>query len=76
MTVLTKTLLISGLWAGGSDGGPRLVARNKTTGEEVGSVDLPGVAMGTPMTFQLDGRQYIAVTVQGRPPELIVFRLP
>ena len=38
--VLTKTLLISALSAGGTDGGPRLVARDKATGQIVGSVDL------------------------------------
>ena len=74
--VLTKTLLINALTAGGSDGGPRLVAYDKATGEIVGSVDLPGGALGTPMTYMLDGRQYIALTVGGRVPELIAFTLP
>ena len=74
--VLTKTLLISALSAGGSDGGPRLVARSKQTGEELGSVDLPTGALGTPMTYMVDGRQYIALAIGGRPPELIAFALP
>ena len=74
--VLTKTLLISALSAGGRDGGPRLVARSKQTGEELGSVDLPTGALGTPMTYMVDGRQYIALTIGGRPPELIAFVLP
>ena len=74
--VLTKTLLINALTAGGSDGGPRLVAYDKATGEIVGSVDLPGGALGTPMTYMLDGRQYIALTVGGRVPELVAFTLP
>ena len=74
--VLTRTLLINALTAGGSNGGPRLVAYDKATGEIVGSVDLPGGALGTPMTYMLDGRQYIALTVGGRVPELIVFTLP
>ena len=74
--VLTGTLVVSALSAGGSDGGPRLTARSKETGEELGSVDLPTGALGTPMTYQVDGRQYIALTVGGRPPELIAFRLP
>ena len=34
--LLTKTLLIHALSAGGSDGGPRLVAYDKATGEETG----------------------------------------
>ncbi|MCY4506798.1 MAG: pyrroloquinoline quinone-dependent dehydrogenase [Acidobacteria bacterium] len=74
--VLTKTLVVSALSAGGSDGGPRLVARSKETGEELGSVDLPTGALGTPMTYMVDGRQYIALTIGGRPPQLIAFRLP
>jgi len=74
--VLTRTLLINALTAGGSDGGPRLVAYDKATGEVVGSVDLPGGALGTPMTYMLDGRQYIAVTVGGRVPQLVAFALP
>ena len=74
--LLTKTLLISALTAGGEDGGPRLVARNKATGEEVASVDLPAGAIGTPMTYLDQGKQYIALTVGGEVPELIAFALP
>ena len=74
-TLLTKTLLISALTAGGTGSGPRLVAYDKVTGEMVGSVDLPGGALGTPMTYMLDGRQYIALTVGGPVPELVAFRL-
>ena len=53
-----------------------LVARDKRTGEVVGSVELPGSPIGTPMTYELDGRQYVAITVSGRPPELVAFALP
>ena len=78
--LLTKTLLIYALTAGGSTGGPRLVAYDKATGKELGSVDLPGAAIGTPMTYLLDGKQYIAITVQGRTstdiPELITLSTP
>ena len=74
--VLTKTLLISALSAGGTDGGPRLVARDKATGQIVGSVDLPSGAIGTPMTYMLGGAQYIALTVGGDVPELVALALP
>jgi quinoprotein glucose dehydrogenase len=74
--VLTKTLLISALSAGSSNGGPRLVARSKETGEELGSLDLPAGAVGTPMTYMVDGTQYIALAIGGRPPEMIAFSLP
>jgi quinoprotein glucose dehydrogenase len=74
--VLTKTLLISALTAGGTDGGPRLVARDKTTGVIVGSVDLPAGAIGTPMTYMHEGTQYVALTIGGVVPELIALALP
>jgi quinoprotein glucose dehydrogenase len=76
--LLTKTLLISALSTGGTnDDGPRLVARDKATGREVASVDLPRGAIGTPMTYMIDGKQYIALTVGGDPvPELVAYTLP
>ena len=74
--LLTKTLLISALSAWGSDGGPRLVARDKVNGEIVGSLDLPAGAIGTPMTYLHDGTQYIALTIGGEVPELVALRLP
>ncbi len=74
--LLTKTLLVSALSAGGSDGGPRLVARDKASGEIVGSIDLPGGAIGTPMTYMHEGAQYIALTIGGEVPGLIALALP
>ena len=74
--LLTKTLLVHALTAGGSDGGPHLVAYDKGTGDVVASVDLPSGAIGTPMTYMLDGRQYIALTVGGEVSRLIAFALP
>ena len=74
--LLTKTLLVSALSAGGSDGGPRLVARDKASGEIVGSIDLPGGAIGTPMTYMHEGAQYIALTIGGEVPGLIALTLP
>ena len=75
--LVTKPLLIYALTTGGTTGGPRLVAMDKATGQELASVDLPRGAIGTPMTYLLDGRQYIALTVGGSPvPELIALALP
>ena len=75
--MLTRTLLVHALTAGGTDDGPRLVAYDKTTGEPVSSIDLPGGAIGTPMTYMLDGTQYIALTVGGgAAPSLIALALP
>ena len=75
--LLTKTLLLHAVTTGGTGDGPRLVAYDKASGEELASVDLPGGAIGTPMTYALDGRQYIALTVGGSTvPELIALALP
>ena len=74
--LVTKTLLIYSLTTGGAEDGPRLVAYDKATGAELGSVDLPGAGLGSPMTYLLDGRQFIAITVGGDPPSLIVLGLP
>jgi len=77
--LLTKTLLIYPLSAGGTDNGPRLVAYDKATGKEVASADIPGIAIGTPMTYKLGDKQYIALTVSGPPggvPELVALTLP
>jgi quinoprotein glucose dehydrogenase len=75
--LLTKALLIHGQDGPGEEGGPRLVARDKRTGEVVGEVRLPGRPLGTPMTYEVGGRQYIALTVSLQPvPELIALALP
>ena len=74
--LLTKTLLIHALTAGGTDNGPRLVAYDKASGAERASIDLPAGALGAPMTYMLDGKQHIAVTVGGDVSGLVAFRLP
>ena len=74
--LLTKTLLVHALTAGGTDDGPQLVAYDKATGVVVAAIDLPSGAIGTPMTYMLDGRQHIALTVGGDAPGLIALRLP
>lgn len=45
---------------------PALVAYDRKTGKGVASADLPGIAVCMPMTYLVDGQQYIALTV--RPP--------
>ena len=79
--VLTKTLLVYPLTAGGSQGGPRLVAYDKAT-RQGGRLSRSArtAPIGTPMTYMVDGKQYIALTVdaprQGEVPELVAFALP
>ena len=42
-----------------------LRAYDKTNGKEVGAVYMPAQQSGTPMTYALDGKQYIVVAVSG-----------
>ena len=77
----TKTLLIAG--EGGfnttPDGrGAYLRAYDKATGADVGQVFMPAPQTGSPMTYMIDGKQYIAVAVSGPGygGELLVYKLP
>jgi quinoprotein glucose dehydrogenase len=45
--------------------GAMLRAYDKATGKEVGSVLMPAPQSGSPMTYSVDGRQYIVVAVSG-----------
>ncbi len=77
--LLTKTLLFVGQGAsgrGGSGGGGANVLRayDKKTGEVVAEIRLPGRPHGTPMTYEIKGKQYIAMTTSnGR---IIALSLP
>jgi quinoprotein glucose dehydrogenase len=57
---------------------PSLRAYDKATGKLVGEVALPRNATGAPMTYMLNGKQYIAVPTGGSnlPAELVVLALP
>lgn len=77
----TKTLLIAG--EGGMNTTPHgrgamLRAYDKATGVEVGAVYMPAPQTGSPMTYQVNGRQYLAVSIgaPGVPGELVAYRLP
>jgi len=81
-TLITKTLVIAG------DGqvttttehprGAMLRAYDKATGKEVGAVYMPAPETGSPMTYMLNGKQYIVIAVSGGPysGEYIAFTLP
>lgn len=81
-TLVTKTLVIAG--EGGffttPEGarGAMLRAYDKGTGAEVGSVFMPAPQTGTPMTYVVDGRQYLVIAIggSGHEAELVAFRLP
>jgi quinoprotein glucose dehydrogenase len=78
----TKTLVIAG--EGGQfttpngQRGAMLRAYNKATGVEVGAVYMPGAQTGSPMTYMLNGQQYIVLAVSGAvtPGEMIAYKLP
>jgi quinoprotein glucose dehydrogenase len=81
-TLITKTLVIAGDGTAttGPDGktGAWLRAYDKMTGRELGSVRMPTRVTGSPMTYALDGQQYIAVPLSGPgvAAQLAVYRLP
>jgi len=58
-------------------GGPVLRAIDKKTGEVISEFKLPANQSGHPMTYMLNGRQYIVVAVGARnhPAELVALRL-
>ncbi len=78
----TKTLLIAAEPGYGPtpDGtrGSMLRAYDKRTGRELGAVQLPAPQSGSPMSYMLDGRQYLVIAVSGNDyaGELIAFALP
>ena len=80
--VITKTLVVLGdSQFTTTDAHPRgamLRAYDKTTGKEVGAVYIPAPQSGSPMTYRVNGRQYIVVAVSGGPysGEYISFALP
>jgi quinoprotein glucose dehydrogenase len=80
-TLTTKTLLIAG--EGGvhrNDAGARVAllrAYDKATGEDVGSVEMPDKQTGSPMTYMVDGKQYLVLAVSGvNGAQLIAYALP
>ena len=81
-TLVTKTLLISGerLYTTTSTGelGAMLRAYDKGTGREVGAVYMPAPQSGSPMTYAVNGEQYVVVAISGAQyaGELLAFKLP
>jgi quinoprotein glucose dehydrogenase len=81
-TLVTRTLVIAGdsqfTTTADRPRGAMLRAYDKTNGKEVGAVYLPAPQSGSPMTYRLDGKQYIVVAVSGGPysGEYLAFSLP
>lgn len=90
--LLTKTLLVTGqegpvegerireyhVEADHTIRDAKLRAYDKRTGELLGEIDLPANATGSPMTYLVNGKQYIVVAVGGSsiPAELVALTLP
>jgi quinoprotein glucose dehydrogenase len=80
-TLVTKTLVIAGeggfFTTPGGQRGAMLRAYDKTNGKEVGAVYMAAPQTGSPMTYMLDGEQYIAVSISGGTysGELVVYKL-
>ena len=81
-TLVTSTLVIAGeperTTTQTGESGAMLRAYDKLTGMEVGAVYLPAPQTGSPMTYMLNGEQYIVIAVSDaqHSGELIAFKLP
>lgn len=75
--LLTKTLLIHGLAPAGENDSPALIAYDKVTGRPLAATPIPDNVVGTPMTYSVNGNQYIAMTVgRGAAAQLVALKLP
>ena len=80
--LVTRTLVVMGDPAvtapPGRPRGAMLRAYDKKGGQQVGEVWMPAIQSGSPMTYMVDGKQYIVVAVSGGnyTGEYIAFALP
>jgi quinoprotein glucose dehydrogenase len=77
----TKSLVVAGepqFTTTASGRGAMMRAYDKSSGKEVGAVFMPAPQSGSPMTYMLDGQQYIVIAISGNgfPGELVAYRLP
>ena len=77
----TKTLVIAGeagfFTTPSGQRGAMLRAYDKATGKEVGAVYMPAPQSGSPMTYMVNGQQYIVLAISGAgySAELVAFKL-
>jgi len=80
--MVTKTLVILGdpqvTTTPEHPRGAMLRAYDKSTGRQVGAVWMPAPQSGSPMTYMLDGKQYIVAAISGgnHSGEYVAFKLP
>ena len=77
----TKNLVIAGEGGVHTNAAGRRVALlrayDKLTGADVGEVEMPAKQTGSPMSYQIDGKQYIVLAVSGNDgAELLAYALP
>lgn len=81
-TLVTKTLVIAGegqvTTTPEHPRGAMLRAYDKATGKEVGAVYIPAPQSGSPMTYMLNGKQYLVLAISGGAysGEYLAFTLP
>lgn len=79
--LVTRSLLFAGegagLYGGQTGGGRMFRAHDKLTGEILHELELPAKQTGLPMTYAIDGVQYIVVPIgdTGHPGELVALRV-
>ena len=78
--LVTKSLLFAGEGSGlyaMSGGGNKFRAHDKSTGNVVAEIDLGSRQTGVPMTYAINGKQYIVVATgaPNRPGELVAIAL-
>jgi quinoprotein glucose dehydrogenase len=81
-TLVTKTLVIAGEPGFGptpsGQRGSMLRAYDKRTGADAGALYMPAPQTGSPMTYMLNGRQYLVIAISGGSysGELVAFTAP
>ena len=80
-TLVTKSLVIAGepgFFTAPNGRGAMLRAYDKATGAEVGAVYMPAPQSGSPMTYMLNGQQYLVLAISGGiySGELVAFKAP
>ena len=76
VVLVTRTLILQGE---GGGGGKYLHALDKETGETIASIELEGEVTSIPMTYMVDGKQYVAFwigTVPDLQSRLVTLALP
>lgn len=80
-TLTTRTLVISGesgfTTLPSGQRGATLYAYDKATGKEVANLFMPAPQTGSPMTYMLNGKQYLVIAISGAgfPAELIAYTI-